>query len=726
MKRRLGILLAVAGILTGQAPDKPARPRIGLVLSGGGALGLAHVGVIQWLEEHRIPIAYVGGTSMGGLVGGLFATGADSAEMKQFVRSIDWASVFNPAPPYYDLAFRRKEDRRAFPNKLTLGLRHSIRLPPGISAGHEVGLVLSSFAAPYAEYRSFDDLPTPFRCVATDLITGKEVVFSEGSLPLALRATMSLPAIFAPVEYGNMLLADGGMLNNLPVDVVKGMGADLTLAVTLVDPDVKKESVESFVGVSKRSIAIMIDANARRSMTLADLLISPDLAGFTSKDFAKFEEMEERGYQAAEKKKAFLSTLSVSEEEWQRYLAERKRKRLPKQITPTFVTVRGVDEQRQKAFEAEIMNQLDGQEVTPERIDRSLTEIAGYGPYQSASYAFVRKDGAEGVRVDVQPKSYAPPVLDTGLNIDGSETANIRFGAGARLTFLDFGGINSELRTDLTVGLNNSVGTEWYRRFGLSRWFVAPHGYYSRRQEDVYTGNDRTSILKVLQGGAGADLGYAVSRFQEVRLGYEYDHINPSLSSGQSIPWLAHSAAGLQSVRFRWAYDGQDSPMVPRSGVRSTMQAAWNLGTPSAVTQYGTFEEQFQAAKSFGPRYTLVSGLAGGTILGPKSYLPPFSLGGAGFLSAYDRDQLRGERYYYGSAHGLRTFSTDKSSFMNKVYLDLLFEMGNTFNDLDLGKPKYDGAVGVVAESPVGIVFVGYSYGTSGNRKFFFRIGRLF
>ena len=254
-----GILPLLSGVLLAQAqapnqPAKPARPRIGLVLSGGSALGLAHVGVLQWLEEHRIPVAYVGGTSMGGLVGGLFATGHDTAEMKEFVRSIDWSSVFNPAPPFRELAFRRKEDRRDFPNKLQLGLKKGIRLPTSIASGHEVGLVLSRFAAPYSEYRSFDDLPTPFRCVATNLVNGEQVVFKQGSLPIALRATMSLPAIFAPLQVDDMVLADGGMLNNLPVDVVKAMGADMIIAVALVDPEAKKESLESLLGVAKRSI----------------------------------------------------------------------------------------------------------------------------------------------------------------------------------------------------------------------------------------------------------------------------------------------------------------------------------------------------------------------------------------------------------------------------------------------------------------------------------------
>ena len=726
MAKGIGISLLIGGLLSAQAQVQPQRQKIGLVLSGGGALGLSHVGVLEWLEEHRIPVAYVGGTSMGGLVGGLFATGHDAAEMKEFVRSIDWANVLAPSAPFHDLAFRRKEDRRAFPNKLQLGLKNGLQFPSGLSSGHDVGLVLSSFAAPYSEYRSFDDLPTPFRCVATNLINGEQVVFSEGSLPTALRATMSLPAIFSPVEVGDMVLADGGMLNNLPVDVVKKMGADLTLAVTIIDAAVKKESVSSLLGVAKRSIAIMIDDNARRSMAAADMLISPDLTGLTSSDFSKFEEMERRGYEAAEKKKVFLQTLSVSEEEWQRYLAERRRKRLPKQVTPAFVTVSGVEGPQEKGIANDLEAQMKGQPVDEQKLEAKLTEIAGYGPYQSVDYAFVKKNGADGLQVNVHPKSYGPPVLDTGINIEGTTPSLIRFGIGARLTFMDFGAPNSELRADVTLGRTSLIGAEYYRRLAGTRWFVAPRTSYSRRIEDVYDNRTITSQLKVKDLGFGTDVGYAVSRFQEVRAGYVLDYTHPSVSSGVAIPGLSEKAATLNAVRLRWAYDNQDSPIIPHHGIHSVMDLRWTFSNTAGLAQFGVFEEQLTAAKSFGPRYTVVVPLAGGTIVGPRSYILPFALGGPGAMSAFGYGQLRGDRYYYSAVHGLRAFSTDRSSFMSRVYIDLGGELGKAFTDIDFGQPAYDGLLGVVAETPVGIVMFGGSYGTSGNRKIFFRIGRLF
>ena len=254
-------------ISLGLAAAAPAaRPRIGLVLSGGSALGLSHVGVLQWLEEHRIPVDYIGGTSMGGLVGGLYATGHDSAEIEKFVAEIDWTSIFNSSAPFEYLQFRRKQDRRDFPNRLDIGLRHGIRVPTGLSSGHEVGLDISGFAAPYAEIRSFDDLPTPFRCVATDLIEGKEVVFRSGDLPTALRATMSLPAVFSPMLYDGKMLVDGALLDNLPVTVVKDMGADIVIAVALSPATFNGDGDLSMFSVMGRSISIMISANELRSV----------------------------------------------------------------------------------------------------------------------------------------------------------------------------------------------------------------------------------------------------------------------------------------------------------------------------------------------------------------------------------------------------------------------------------------------------------------------------
>jgi len=206
-------VLISCGVAWSQPPNP--RPKIGVALQGGGAKGLAHIGVLQWLEDHHIPIDYVAGTSMGGLVGGLYATGHSPAEIQRIVNTVDWNSVLSGAIPYRDLAFRRKEDLRAFPNGMELGLKQGLQPPGGLNSGQSVRFIIDRNVLPYSDGRSFDQLPIPFRCVATDLVSGKPVVFQNGSLSDALRATMSIPGVFSPVKQDGKILADGGLLDNL-------------------------------------------------------------------------------------------------------------------------------------------------------------------------------------------------------------------------------------------------------------------------------------------------------------------------------------------------------------------------------------------------------------------------------------------------------------------------------------------------------------------------------
>ncbi len=216
-----------------QQPPAPGFGKVGLVLEGGGALGLAHIGVITWLEEHRIPVSYVAGTSMGGLVGGVYATGRSPAEVRELVSTIPWNTVLRGQVPFQNLTYRRKEDDYFYPGSIEFGLKKGLQFPDGFNSGQEVQFILDRVALPYSTMESFNDMPIPFGCVATDLITAKPYVFRSGSLSTALRSTMSLPGIFSPVKADGQVFADGGLLDNLPVDVAKQMGAELILAIHL-------------------------------------------------------------------------------------------------------------------------------------------------------------------------------------------------------------------------------------------------------------------------------------------------------------------------------------------------------------------------------------------------------------------------------------------------------------------------------------------------------------
>src|SRR5271154_4532361 len=321
-------------------PDKTGRPKLGLVLEGGGALGLAHIGVITWMEEHRIPVSYVAGTSMGGLVGGMYATGLSPAEVRQLINGIDWDQVLSGVTPFRDLSFRRKQDAHDVPGQLEFGLRGGLQFPSGFNTGQEVNLVLDSVALPYSEIASFNDLPIPFACVSTDLVSGKPHVFRDGSLALAMRSTMSLPGIFTPVRSGKRLYVDGFLLDNLPIDVGKEMGADIVVGVHLETAPLNPNTQLSSFGVLGQAISVMSAVNVVRSMEQADILVIVPLQKYTSLDYDKADTIIRMGYDAAAAKATVLSAFSVSEAEWEDYLAKRNARRKTAPI-PKFVEVVG-------------------------------------------------------------------------------------------------------------------------------------------------------------------------------------------------------------------------------------------------------------------------------------------------------------------------------------------------------------------------------------------------
>ncbi|MBL8175965.1 MAG: patatin-like phospholipase family protein [Bryobacterales bacterium] len=345
----------------GKAVKVPAaRPKIGLVLAGGAAVGLTHIGVIRWLEDHRIPVDYIAGTSMGGLVGGLYATGHDATQMAEFAAGIDWSAALRINPPFEDLAFRRKQDRRQFPVAVEAGWKGGLRLPMGLSPGHGIGLVISRATASYEDLRSFQELPIPFRCVAVDLVTGREVIFAKGPLFDALRATMSIPGVFAPLQLGDQVLVDGGILNNLPIDVVKAMGAEVIIAVGLETPE-SENGYDNLLAVIRRSLGIMVSASEhrhRKSMRQADLILLPDLTGFSSGDYSRAKELADRGYEGAKRKGRFLATLAVDEAEWATYLADRNSRRRAAWIRPQFIDINGFAFDRKKRLAREMEREL--------------------------------------------------------------------------------------------------------------------------------------------------------------------------------------------------------------------------------------------------------------------------------------------------------------------------------------------------------------------------------
>ena len=296
------------------APDgAQGRTRLGLALGGGAARGIAHIGLLRWFEEHRIPIDYLAGTSMGGLVGGAYAAGLTPDQIVALMKEADWDLMFLADSPFKYKTFRRKEDARAFPGQLDFGLKGGFKLPSGLNAGQQVELLLDSIALPYYGVQTFDDLPTPFRCVATDIRAGEAVVLGSGSFALALRATMSIPAAFTPVALDNRLLVDGGALNNVPADVVKAMGAQVAIAVNVSSSTDESPPPTTIFGVLGQTLDSLMTLGTREALKSADLVIVPNLQGLTGGDWRRVDDLVAKGYEAAEANSAALLRYQVDE-----------------------------------------------------------------------------------------------------------------------------------------------------------------------------------------------------------------------------------------------------------------------------------------------------------------------------------------------------------------------------------------------------------------------------
>src|SRR5277367_6713825 len=324
-----GCLWPAAATWAATDPPVPAaanvRPRICLVLSGGGARGMAHIGVLKVLEELKIPVDCIAGTSVGAIVGGLYASGMTALEIDSTIRSLDWQEAFRDAPPRRDLAFRRKQDDRNFLVRLPLGLKHGrILLPKGLIQGQKLQETLRQLTLPFSNTTNFDLLPTPFRAVATDLETGNAVLMDKGDLAIAMRASMSAPGVFAPVEVDGRLLVDGGLAENLPINVARAMHADVLIVSDVSFPLQGRSALDSALSISNQMLAILVRKDSdRQRATLGpqDILIEPNLGSATATDFTVPANVIAGGENAARDAVSKLSAYSVGEAAYRDYLA---------------------------------------------------------------------------------------------------------------------------------------------------------------------------------------------------------------------------------------------------------------------------------------------------------------------------------------------------------------------------------------------------------------------
>jgi NTE family protein len=708
-----------------QTASTPPRPKVGLVLEGGGALGLAHIGVIQWLEEHRVPVDYVAGTSMGGLVGGLYATGHSASEEKALIKTIDWDRVLAGQTPYKNLSFRRKQDATEYPNRLEFGLKRGLQFPEGFNSGQEVMMILDRIALPYSDVKDFSELPIPFACVSTDLVTNQPYIFRQGSLSLALRSTMSLPGIFDPVRWNGHIFADGGLMDNLPVDVAKSMGAELTIAVHLETAKVDPRATMSSFGVLGRSIGVVIAANELQSMEKADMLISVPLEKFGSMQYNRADELIQLGYAAAESKAALLKTLSVDEPAWQAYLAQRQARRL-KAPVPQFVEVAGIRKTQANSIAKNLKNNI-GKPVEAQALQEQLLDLIGEGRFSTVSYQMTNQNDKPGLLVTAAEKSYSPPVVQPLLLLGGSNFSGVDFSLGARITFLDFGSYRSELRNDVIIGSQYGINTQYYRPFSAtSKWFIAPSGFANYLQYPIYHKDVFIAQYRKTSAGGGLELGYEFGRVAQLTLGYigAQETFAPKIGDRAILPDVS---GRFGETKLRFALNEVDNPVIPRSGNYMNLSASWVDSNAGAAHSFPMSEGQVVKFIKLNTPSSVYFGARGGTTFGNELVgVPLFSLGGPNAFAAYGQNELLTDQYYLFHAGYLRKVAKLPVLLGEGLYFNSLFEVGRVFAPPFKSQTPGDAVLALIANTIFGPLELGGAAGAAGHRRVFFKLGRIF
>jgi NTE family protein len=701
------------------------RPVIGLALGGGGALAMSEIGVIEWFEDHHIPVDVIAGTSMGSILSALYSTGHTPEEMKNIMTEDAVNSVFRIGSKYTAQSFRRREDSRDIPNSITVGLKHGASLRNSLLTDTGLNELLDKEFLRYNDQTDFNNLPIPFRCQATDLNAAKTVTFARGSLQDAVRASASIPGVFRPFELNGHEFVDGAILENLPTPDVKAMHADVVLAVSLPLEPVGTGDLDSILGVLQRAFAVGIEANEARDRKLANVVVMPDIKGFTANDYLKTRELAKLGYDAAEANKDALLKYSVTDAQWDAYIAHRNSRQRPPEGNILLVKINAPNDSVKEAVQRKFAP-LVNQPLNTDKVDKLLAEVRSNGGYD-ADYT-VGYDSSSSTQpillVTVSDKKTGPPFLDVGINVAAQTGGVTKATVDMILLDQDFGGFGSELRAKIDFGYFTRFDGEYYRKLGSDGFFVAPRAGIIRTPYYIYSGNIRLSQRQSQFFGPGGDFGWSDGSRQELRAGWKLDRVSWETTTGSD--GLPDYHGNAQTARVQYIYDNQDRALVPQFGMRSVTSFGYLYDTPDSVSA-PQLTSQFEFAHTFGKKNTFLANAEGGTMFN-RDVAQPFryTLGGPLRLAASAIDQYRGTDYFLITPGYLRQIKALPQPLGNNLYIGGAAEIGQMRAPDARTITRYDAYFGIIAETPFGVISFAPAIGNGGERKLVFSIGKLF
>jgi NTE family protein len=734
----LGLASRSPGQETTRQPDL-GRPRIGLVLSGGGARGAAHIGVLKVLEENHIPIDAIAGTSMGAVVGGLYASGLSAADVERVMTSVDWQDAFRDRPARTDLNFRRKLEDQNFLVKFPLGLKgRRFRLPRGLVQGQKLTQILRSLTLPVAQIQSFDDLAIPFRAIATDIVSGERVVLDHGDLTTAMRASLSAPGVFAPVELDGRMLVDGGLSSNLPVDVAREMGVDILIVVDCGFPLLERNKLESVATVSNQMLAILIRHNTalqRKTLTARDIVIDPLLGDFSSLDFTEHEKAMAIGETAARAVLPGLQALSVPPAEFQRIVDARATKRtaLPR---IEFLRIDPGSERYAGAIESLFGDQI-GRIADGKRLEKRVSELYGQGNLEIFDYRLMQSDPLPGdapeygLALSTRRNSWGPNYLRFGLQLQNDFEGNSSFNAAARGTLAEITKYGGEWLWDVQIGETPRVATEIYLPVGYrSRWFVAPHAQFQIRTLPIADESEHIlAEYRVRSTDYGIDLGRELGSYAEIRVGGGRSVGEAHVRIGD--PLLAPSEFDTHNFFAEYRYDSVDDVNFPRHGNQ------FSLGWTGEREGRGDAESadlmvfDHLYAHSWG-RNTGILWTSAGTRLDSNAGVVRsfFSLGGFLNMSGITPETLVGPHFAIVRGIYYRQIGRGGQGFLNvPVYIGASVEKGNVWDsrrDISFSSARTNGSLFVGMDTLFGPVYFATGFDDGGGSAYYLFLGRTF
>ena len=724
------------------------------MLSGGGARGIAHIGVLKVLEEEHVPIDAIAGTSMGAVVGGLYASGLSAREIEAIMTSLNWQQAFHDLPPREDLTLRRKQEDQNFLVKFPLGIHGGkVLLPKGLIQGQRLNQMLRRLTLPVARITNFDELPTPFRALATDLETGDGVTMASGDLTSAMRASMSAPGVFAPVERDGRLLVDGGISENLPVDIARSMGVDILIVVDVGSPLLTREKLNSVPVISNQMIAILIQHNSRQQLEKLkndDILIAPPLGDTSSYDFGNVKRVVAVGERAARAMTEKLASLAMTPREAAQYAQRREQAR---QVSPPRIDFVQVDSGSKDYSQRlnSLFDDLTGKPLDPDAVARRMTTLYGEGSLDSLDYQVVQDNNHYGLQLDARGNSIGPNYVRFGVSLQEDFQGNSTYDAALRYVMSDITRSGGEFVWDLQIGQTSLVATEIFLPISeFSGWFMDPHASISASNipwfglqsqaagnSNVSNAVDQTEIAqyRLHTYEYGLDFGKQFGNWGEIRTGIQREDGHSHLEIGDPSDVLLQKQPnqdfGVRDYFVRFSYDRLDDVNFPHTGQQARLQwdADRNVTGVDEITNQVTFS--YLGAASFGRNTAVFSTNSGLTLEGNVTDIRLlYPLGGFLNLSGLRANSLLGPDFAIARFMFYRQIGRGGPGYFDvPTYIGFSLEEGNVWqrrDEMSFGNTHKDASIFLGMDTFLGPVYIATGFDQHGDEAFYLFLGRTF